>query len=105
MKSESLYIPQGLKTRREYFNGFGNRELRYLLVSIIMTGGGSFLGYQLFLNLFQAMLIFMIVPTAVCFLSVKTEMNVSVIEECILLIRFQRSQKYYPYVSLNEWEK
>lgn len=105
MSDESLYIPQGLKIRREYFDGFGKRELKYLMVSILVTGIFSYLGCKTFLTLFQAMIIFLAVPTAIGFLSVKTEMNLSVLEVCFLLIRFQRSQKYYPYVALDEWEK
>lgn len=102
---ENLYIPQGIKTNREYFEGFGNHELICLIISITVTGGIAYIGYLLFLNLFLAILLVMVIPTTVVFLTMKTgDMNISVWEEMKLLIKFQKSQKYYPYKALNEWE-
>lgn len=100
-----LYIPQGIKTRREYFDGFGKEELIYMIVSVLISAVVAYLYYQIFRNIFWAMLIVMIVPTVVVFLSIKTETNMSVFDEIKLLLEYQKSQKYYPYVALNEWER
>lgn len=103
---DELYIPQGIKTRTEYFEGFGMKELIYLIVSVLVTGTIAYIGYSLtLLSIMKAIFIVMVIPTTVVFLTKKTEMNISVLEELLLLIRFHRSQKYYPYIALNEWEK
>lgn len=103
---DELYIPQGIKTRTEYFEGFGMKELIYLIVSVLVTGTIAYIGYSLaLLSIMKAIFIVMVIPTTVVFLTKKTEMNISVLEELMLLIRFHRSQKYYPYIALNEWEK
>lgn len=103
---DELYIPQGIKTRTEYFEGFGMKELIYLIVSVLVTGTIAYIGYSLtLLPIMKAIFIVMVIPTTVVFLTKKTEMNISVLEELLLLIRFHRSQKYYPYIALNEWEK
>lgn len=104
MDVDELYIPQGIKTRTEYFEGFGKKELMYLIISVVITSGIAYLAYLTFLSLLKSILLVMIIPTAVVFLTVKTDMNISVLEEFLLLIRFHRSQKYYPYISLDEWE-
>ena len=103
---DELYIPQGIKTRTEYFEGFGMKELIYLIVSVLVTGTIAYIGYSLaLLSIMKAIFIVMVIPTTVVFLTQKKEMNISVLEELMLLIRFHRSQKYYPYIALNEWEK
>lgn len=104
-KEAGLYIPQGIKTRREYFDGFGKEELMYLIVSVLISALAAYVSYSFFHNLFGSMLIVMIVPTMVVFLSIKTETNMSVFDEMKLLLEYQKSQKHYPYIALNEWEK
>ena len=102
---DELYIPQGIKTRREYFEGFGKTELMYLIISVAITSVFAYFAYLTFLSLLKAVALVIIIPTAVVFLTVKTDMNISVWEELLLLIKFHRSQKYYPYVALNELER
>lgn len=101
---ENLYIPQGLKKRREYFDGFGKQELIYMIFSVIAAGVVAYASYLLFRNLFVSMLLVLCIPTTVVVFTIKTECNISVMDQIILMIRFQKSQKYYPYIALNEWE-
>ena len=56
----------------------------------------------LHISIIKAMMFVTFVPTLVCFLTVKTETNLSVWEQGKLLVKFQKSQKFFPYVALNE---
>ena len=36
-KEEMVYIPYGIKNRREFFEGFGRNEFKYTLMSLPLT--------------------------------------------------------------------
>ena len=42
-KEEMVYIPYGIKNRREFFDGFGVSELKYTLMSLPLTASLAFL--------------------------------------------------------------
>lgn len=105
-KEDGLYMPQNVKTRREYFEGFGTQELIYLIIAVAVSAVMAYIAHKyLALSLLKAMTVVLCVPTLVVFLTVKTETNISVWEQIKLLIKFQKSQKQYPYIALDEWEK
>ena len=41
-KEEMVYIPYGIKNRREFFDGFGVSKLKYTLMSLPLTAALAF---------------------------------------------------------------
>ncbi len=100
-----LYMPSGLKMKKEYFSGFGKDELiptviaalGFLIVDcFLFLGGCKNVGLLFFVPVIGVSLIGM--------LQVKGELNLSPVDIINLEIQFRRSQKYYPYIAKNEWE-
>ena len=102
---KELYMPSGLKMKKEYFPGYGKNELIPTIVS-----GFIFLIIDSLLFLFgiRDILMLFLIPTVgvpvVVMLQVKGELNLSPVDIIKLEIQFRRSQKYYPYIVKNEWE-
>lgn len=100
-----LYMPAGLKMRKEYFQGFGKEELIPAVISAIV-----FCMMDAFLFMFGirdvSILFFFPVlgVTAVVFMHIKGELNLSPIDIVRQELQFGKGQKIYPYVAKNEWE-
>lgn len=101
----TLYIPQGIKTRKEIFDGFSKAELCQALIGIGVMEGMVLIYYLISRNLVMAMIFAMTAIAASIMFTVKDHNNLSVIDLVKHMIRFGRSQKQYPYVNLNEWER
>lgn len=103
-EKELLYIPIGLKTRTEIFEGFGKEEMfQAVIFNIIMSVADIFF-YLLFRNI-AGTIIFIITCIAASIMALtKDKSNVSVLDQIKFLIHFSKEQKYYPYRALNEWE-
>lgn len=98
-KKEQLYMPYGVKNRREYFNGFGKSEMIITLVSLIASGGIAMLFQAFGLNTFLSSLLFLFIPTATAVCVTKDISNTSVINLIFYVMQFNKSKKTYDYVS------
>lgn len=99
----SLYIPQGLKAENEVFTGFGKKEMiRALIICLIAV----FIDALIYL-IMRSALIFVVIMlssvTASIMATQKDKSNTSIYDQIKFMIRFSRSQKYYPYKYLTEW--
>lgn len=103
MNKSSLYIPQGLKTRVEIFNGYGKEELHKTILVTVVAGVIDGLCFLVFKNIVMSV-VFMLVAIAgsVMMLS-KDHSNVSVVDQVGFMIKFARSQKRFKYKYLDEW--
>ncbi len=95
-----VYIPYGIKNRREYINGFGVKESILVMIAVVM---GAVLAVVL--NLFGANglicgLAFLFTPTITAVLVIKDECNTSFLGYLAFLVDFNKSQKVYKYKSL-----
>lgn len=105
MESMELYMPSGLKMKKEYFPGFGKEEFIPTLIS-----GFVFLIIDsvLFIAGIHNITILFLVPLfgigAVGMMQIKGELNLSPVDIIKLELQFAKSQKYYPYIAKNEWE-
>lgn len=102
---KELYMPAGLKMKKEYFPGFGKDELIPTVVSafiflivdclLFMAGVG---------NATVLLFIPLLGVSTVGMMQIKGELNLSPVDIIKLEIQFAKSQKYYPYIAKKEWE-
>lgn len=102
-QDQSLYIPLGVKPEAEWFPGFGQRQLGQSAI-----GSLGAVGIALFLWLMGGsvpltMVTFLIGVSASVMMTTKDRHNLSVLDQITFMIRFARSQKFYPYRRLSSW--
>lgn len=102
-EKETLYIPLGLKTRTEIFDGFGKEELFNSIIVSLIAGVVAVVVYLITKNAsFCVVFILSSIAGSVMMLT-KDKTNISVIDQIKFLVRFAKSQKLYRYKYLNEW--
>lgn len=102
-EKETLYIPLGLKTRTEIFDGFGKEELLKSIIVTLIAGVIDSIIY--FVNkspTFCVVFILSSIAGSVMMLT-KDKSNISVVDQIKFMIRFHKSQKIYKYKYLDEW--
>lgn len=100
---QSLYIPQGLKTRVEIFEGYGKEELFKTMIVTFVAACIDSLGYLLFRNLVSSIVFMLVSISGSVMMLTKDRTNISVVDQVGFMIRFARSQKVYQYKFLDEW--
>ena len=102
-EKETLYIPLGLKTKTEIFDGFGKEELLQSIFATVVAGAIDIIGYMITKSTaFCVVFILSTIAGSVMMLT-KDKTNVSVVEQLKFMIRFSKSQKKYRYKYLDEW--
>lgn len=100
-----LYMPSGLKMKKEYFPGYGKDELIPTIIAafvfLIIDSIVYMIGIR---NITILLFIPLLGVGTVGMLLVKGELNLSPVDIIKLECRFIKSQKYYPYRAKNEWE-
>ncbi len=94
---EMLYIPQGLKSEVEIFEGFGKTEILETAISVLVVAGISFLYKLITGNELTAILILLSGAFASVSFHVKADNNLSIKDQLQFLFNFMRSKKKYPY--------
>jgi hypothetical protein len=102
-RKNPLYIPQGLKTRVEIFDGFGKEELFKTIMVTLLAGIMDFVYYMISKNVVVSMVSILVVIAGSVMMLTKDRSNISVVDQVGFMIRFARSQKFYPYKYLDEW--
>jgi len=102
-KKNPLYIPQGLKTRVEIFDGFGKEELFKTIMVTIIVGILDILYYLIFKNTVVSIVTILVAIAGSVMMLTKDHTNISVVDQVGFMVRFARSQKYYPYKYQEEW--
>lgn len=105
MESEGimLYIPSGVKTRNEIFDGFGKREL---LQSIAGSFFGGMIAVVIWIASHNIAFTVVAVLTGIfgsVMMCTRDQYNQSVVDQIGNMIRFAREQQIYPYRALDEW--
>ncbi len=101
---QTLYIPQGLKTRVEIFDGFGKEELLKTIVVTLVAGGIDALLFLIFKNVVTSVVFMLIAISGSVMMLTKDKTNISVVDQVGFMVRFARSQKVYKYKYLEEWK-
>lgn len=102
-KKNALYIPQGLKTRVEIFDGYGKEELMKTLLVTTLVGVIDFFYYLVFKNTVASVVIILVTIAGSVMMLTKDHTQISVVDQVGFMIRFSRSQKIYPYKYQDEW--
>jgi hypothetical protein len=101
---QTLYIPQGLKTRVEIFDGFGKEELVKTILVTLVAGGIDALLFLIFRNVVTSVVFMLIAISGSVMMLTKDKTNISVVDQVGFMVRFARSQKVYKYKYLEEWK-
>jgi len=94
----------GVKTENEFFPGFGRKEL---LQTFVGSAAGiilSLLVWSVTGSVPYAMIGVLAGIAGSVMMTRKDMNNMSVVIQVVNMLRFSKSQKYYPYVYLKEWE-
>ena len=99
-----LYMPSGVKLKKEYFPGFGKEEFIPTLISVFIF---LIIDCLVFMAGIHNITILFFIPllgvSAVGMMQIKGELNLSPTDIIKLDIQFLKSQKYYPYIAKDEW--
>lgn len=101
---QTLYIPQGLKTRVEIFDGFGKEELVKTILVTLVAGGIDALLFLIFRNVVTSVVFMLIAISGSVMMLTKDKNNISVVDQVGFMIRFAKSQKVYKYKYMEEWK-
>lgn len=102
-EKQTLYIPLGLKTRTEIFDGFGKEELFKSIIVMLIAGAIDTIIYMLTKNTALSVVFILSAIAGSVMMLTKDQSNVSVVDQMIFMIRFSKSQKRYRYRYLDEW--
>ncbi|SKC80042.1 hypothetical protein [Maledivibacter halophilus] len=103
-QNQSLYIPLGLKTRTELFEGFGKEELIKSAIVTLIAGGIDTIIYILTKNTTFSVVFILCSISAAVMMFTKDITNISAYDQMKFMIRFAKSQKVYKYKYLDEWD-
>ena len=99
-----LYIPINIKTRTEFFEGYGVSEFIKTAAVAVITLLVCLIFHAMGVIGTVALIIILLAATAgsVMFV-VKDRNNLSVLDQLILMVKFSKAQKKYPYIYMDEW--
>lgn len=97
-----LYIPEGVKTKSEIFNGFGTAQFVQTALVTAIFGIISFAAYKLHKNLPFLIASVLIVCAATVTVLTKDSTNQSVVDYAKNMLAFSKTQKKYSYRSREE---
>ena len=98
-----LYIPSNVKTRMEFFKGYGVKELISTIIVFACLLPVSLLIYKLKGNLLLPVVIEFIGVAGTILATTKDENNLCVVRQIQFLIEFEKSQKSFMYKYFNKW--
>lgn len=102
---DTLYIPANIKTRFEFFDGFGFRELAVTAFVTAISIIAAILCNSLTNDIYTSILIVLITATASGMAVKKNEINQSVVDMMKLFIRFANTQQKYKYNYARKYRK
>lgn len=98
-----LYIPSGVKSENELFNGFGKRELLQSMAGALFGCLAAGVVWLLFRNVAATVVTILTGIFGSVMMCTKDQNNLSVTDQVVNMIRFSRSQQIYPYRAMWEW--
>jgi hypothetical protein len=94
----------GVKTENEFYSGFGKKEALQAAVGVVFAVIVSLFIFLATGNIAYTMIGVLSGIAGSVMMVTKDQYNMSVVTQAANLIRFHRSQKFYPYVYGKEWE-
>ena len=102
IEKDMLYIPQGLKKKREYFDGYGKHEFQITLIAAAITIGICFFVYLFSRNLVFMVFTFLALPSTTVLFVIKNDSNISVVDQIRFMVRYAKEQHVYEYRARDE---
>ena len=102
-QDHSLYIPLGVKPESEWFPGFGQRQLGQAAIGTAIAIGIALILWLLSGSIPLVMVVFLVGVSASVMMTTKDRHNLSVLDQMMFMLRFAKSQKFYPYRALSKW--
>lgn len=102
-QNQSLYIPLGVKPEAEWFPGFGQHQLGQSAIGSLAAVVVALCLWLMDGSVPLAVVTFLIGVSASVMMTTKDRHNLSVLDQIMFMIRYAKSQKFYPYRSLNTW--
>lgn len=103
MEDSKLFIPQGMKAEREWFQGFGQREL---IRTVYATVGLIIIAILVYLISGQTLYVIgMLIfgeSAIIMMLTRSSASNISAYEQVVYYIQFLRDQQTYYYKQMKE---
>ena len=98
----SLYIPVNIKTRFEFFDGYGMTELLPTILAALISGILAFIINTATGGVIGPVLMVLVTVAASVMALAKSESNMSVVDQTKCVLRFMREQKVYSYYYTDE---
>lgn len=98
-----LYIPSNVKTRLEFWKGYGVKELITTGIVFVLLLPISLIIYKLKSSLLLPVIIEFIGVAGTIIATAKDENNLCVTRQIKFLIDFANTQKQYRYKYFNKW--
>lgn len=102
-QDQSLYIPFGVKPENEWFPGFGQRQLAQAAIGTIIAVAIAVVLWLLGGSIPLSMVTFLVGVSASVMMTTKDRHNLSVLDQIVFMLRFAKSQKFYPYRAWSQW--
>lgn len=102
-----VYIPYGIKSRREYVNGFGAKEVAFVMLALAIGSVLTVILHFLGMNGLICGLTFLFAPAITAIFVAKDICNTSFLGYLGFLLAFNKEQQVYIYKSLQTmlWKK
>ena len=101
--NNSLYIPVNIKTRFEFFDGFGMTELLPTIIAAFISGFFAFIINAATGGVTGPVLMVLVTVAASVMALAKGDTNMSVVDQTKCVLRFMREQRKYSYYYTDEW--
>ena len=102
-RNDTLYIPVNIKTRLEFFDGYGVAEFVYTAIATGISGLIAVSLYAVTGNTTLCILILLITVAASVMALLKDQSNQSVTDQIRFMVRFMKRQRKFPYYYKQEW--
>ena len=99
----NLYIPVNIRTRFEFFDGYGFAELIPTIIAALMSGFVAFITHMITGSSVVPVLIVLVTIAASVMALAKGENNQSMTDQIGHIVRFMREQRVYKYFYIDEW--
>ena len=100
-----LYIPTNVKTRLEFFKGFGVKELISSIIVMLVLLPGSITIYFIKDNYLLPVIVEFIGVAGAVIFTTKDDNNLCVVNQIKYMIEFSKIQKQYKYKYYNKRRK
>lgn len=103
-KKLKLYIPSNVKTRLEFFKGYGVKELIWTISTIVALLPISIVVYMLNGKQFLVPVLIEFIGVAGMVIAItKDSNNLCIVDQLKYMIDFSKSQKKYEYKYYDKW--